>query len=475
MSLTILHGDVHLIDLQTRLPFKYGITVMSQAPQAFVRLQVEVDGETCWGFAADLLPPKWFSKIPEQPIDDELDEMLGVVEHAVETARGQTADSAYELWQLLYYTQAGWGRAQKLPPLLSNFGATLIERAMIEAVCRAKGTSFAQAVRDNRLGIRLPAGQPADLLPARPLERVVCRHTIGMADPLTEAEIADHDRLDDGLPQSLEACIARYRLRHFKVKVGGDAEQDVDRLERIAAVLGAQGAEDFAFSLDGNEQFRSLDEFRGYWESISNRSKLQPFFEHLLFVEQPFHRDIALDFDVLDELKSWVARPPLIIDESDAELHSLDEALALGYQGTSHKNCKGVFKSIANACKLELLRRDDPAGRYLMSGEDLANTGPVALLQDLAVMATLGVFSVERNGHHYFAGLSAFPAAIRQQVCAAHGDLFDWTSDGWPTLTIRDGQIELGSVIAAPLGVGFELDINWFTPVDEWRRAHGLV
>ena len=43
-----------------------------------------------------------------------------------------------------------------------------------------------------------------------------------------------------------------------------------------------------------------------------------------------------------------------------------------------------------------------------MSGEDLANVGPVALLNDLTVMSSLGVNHVERNGHHYFSGLSMY-------------------------------------------------------------------
>ena len=63
-----------------------------------------------------------------------------------------------------------------------------------------------------------------------------------------------------------------------------------------------------------------------------------------------------------------------------------------------------------------------------MSGEDLANIGPVALLQDLAVVASLGVRSVERNGHHYFAGLSAFPRAVQQQILTHHGDLYERTA-----------------------------------------------
>jgi hypothetical protein len=95
-----------------------------------------------------------------------------------------------------------------------------------------------------------------------------------------------------------------------------------------------------------------------------------------MFVEQPFHRDVALDESVLGGLAGWRERPRLIIDESDAELNSCARALALGYNGTSHKNCKGVFKGIANACLLALLRSSLGADRLVMSGEDLANTAP---------------------------------------------------------------------------------------------------
>ncbi len=109
--------------------------------------------------------------------------------------------------------------------------------------------------------------------------------------------------------------------------------------------------------------------------------------------------------------------------------------------------------------------------RKSLSGEDLANIGPVALQQDLAVAATLGVTSVERNGHHYFAGLSAFPVQVQRQVLDAHADLFRRADSGWPTLNIRDGRVSLESVLSAPFGVGFEIDVEQFTPSDEWRRS----
>jgi hypothetical protein len=176
---------------------------------------------------------------------------------------------------------------------------------------------------------------------------------------------------------------------------------------------------------------------------------------------------------VLEDLTRWDDRPPMIIDESDAEAGSMRRALSLGYNGTSHKNCKGVFKSLINACLLEKRRRENPSAKPILSGEDLANVGPVALLQDLAVAATLGVESVERNGHHYFAGLSAFPQTVQQQMFGTHGDLYRPSAAGWPTLAVDRGELQLGSVNAAPLGVGFELDVEQFTPIAKWKAERG--
>jgi hypothetical protein len=105
----------------------------------------------------------------------------------------------------------------------------------------------------------------------------------------------------------------------------------------------------------------------------------------------------------------------------------------------------------------------------VLSGEDLANVGPVALQQDLAVAATLGVESVERNGHHYFAGLSAYPASVQQHALNRHRDLYENSSAGWPTLRIVEGELDISSVVDAPFGVGFELDVAQFIHRDQWR------
>ncbi len=475
MRIHIRAGDIHLTHVRTRMPFKYGIATMTEAPHAFVRLRVEIDGRLATGVAADHLPPKWFTKEPQQSLDDEVAEMLRVIRQAVRRAPGTRAESAFAAWRQLWEAQAAWGRAEKLPPLLVHFGTALVERAMLEAVCRAAGRPFHQLLHANTFGVRLGdihpelAGRaPADFLPENPLPAVLARHTVGLADPLQDADIGPDERLDDGLPQSLEASIRAYGLRHFKVKVSGNLDRDRERLGRLAQVIGRVcGVADYALSMDGNEQFHSLAAFREFWQNLERTEALLPLFgHHLLFVEQPFHRDVALRAEVLGSLRDWRERPPLIIDESDADLDSLPQALRLGYHGTSHKNCKGVFKGIANACLLAHLRREQPAGGFVSSGEDLANIGPVALLQDLAVCAALGIESVERNGHHYFAGLSMFPPGVQRQVAEAHPDLYRASRDGWPTLTLRDGTLRLGSVNAAALGVGPAIDVEQFAPLD---------
>ena len=172
---------------------------------------------------------------------------------------------------------------------------------------------------------------------------------------------------------------------------------------------------------------------------------------HLLFVEQPIHRDFALHESVRQEIESWESGPPMIIDESDGELDSLRRALELGYRGTSHKNCKGVFKGVANACLLEYMRREG-TGPWILSGEDLANIGPVALLNDLAVMSSLGVQHVERNGHHYFSGLSVFPRSLQEDICLTHPDLYAWIDSEFASLIIEEGLILAESMLSAPFG-----------------------
>ena len=182
------------------------------------------------------------------------------------------------------------------------------------------------------------------------------------------------------------------------------------------------------------------------------------------------HRSHALDDSVRESIASSKYIPALIIDESDAEIGSVPRALDIGYAGCSHKNCKGIVKGIANAALLQHRNRQDPGTNLILSGEDLANVGPIALLQDLTVMALLGITHVERNGHHYFKGLSMLPEEIQKQVLEDHSDLYTEHEKGFPTLNIQNGRIEIASLLEAPFGIKALIDTSQFVSLEDWRK-----
>ncbi len=479
MSIRIEDARAFALTLRTRMPFRYGIAQMVEVPHVFAQVTLAAGATRATGLAADHLPPKWFTKNPDTSPADDIAEMVAVIQHALRLARAAPpGTTVFDLWQQLYHDQRAWGDAQGYPPLLSGFGASLVERALIDAYCKATGVIFAESVRANALGIRLgdiypdlSHKQPADYLPAQPLAHITVRHTVGLSDPLTDAEIPDSERLDDGLPQSLAACIRAYGLSHFKLKLCGEPAKDLDRLTRIVAILEDNAPADYAFTLDGNEMYQHVAPFREFWRALTANARLAPFLRRLLFVEQPLHRSVALSDEARAAFGAWPDRPPLIIDESDGPLDTLALALDCGYHGTSHKNCKGVFKGIANACLIERRRQSDPGAKLVISAEDLSNVGPVALLQDLAVVATLGIPHAERNGHHYFAGLSMAPAQTQVAVLQAHPDLYRRHEQGFPTLDIQGGQISARTVTRAPFGTGFSFDPAQFTPLDDWQSA----
>jgi len=465
MSFSVDSISFHTRWMQTRFPFRYGIAAMTELPHVFGVAEGSLGGAPWCGLASEGLPPKWFTKNPETRFEEDLPVMVESIRHAADLAANSTHDSVFAAWQSLYEQQDGWAREQGCPPLLAHLGTAFTERMLIDGFCRGAGLSFGEAVYSNALGIdlgrihpELAGTEPGDWL-TRPGKSIIVRHTVGLGDPLRAGDIPDDERVDDGLPHALLEAIRQYGLTHFKIKVCGDLEVDVPRLKDVAAVL-SEASPEFRYTLDGNEQFRDIATFREHWEAYRAEPGLAVLFEgdRLLFVEQPLHRDVALGEGVRDDLAAWAEAPPMIIDESDGELDSMRQALALGYRGTSHKNCKGVIKGLANRCLIEWHRRQRPEeGPWLMSGEDLANVGPVALLNDLAAMAVFGIEDVERNGHHYFAGLSMFPEELQKMVCERHPDLYGMRPQGYASLRIEGGQVSTSSSGEAPFGHGLDL------------------
>jgi hypothetical protein len=472
----------HVLPMRTRFPFKYGIASMSALPHLFVTADLSVDGQPARGLASEGLPPKWFTKNPDTGFEVDLAEMIAVIQNASRLARLASAKPTrfFPWWQELYQEQARWASVKQAPSLLANLGVSLIERTLLDGLCKASATPLHRLLGSETLGIRLGEIRPelkgitiAQTLASQPLSRIAVRHTVGLGDPLRSQDIPENERLHDGLPHSLDESIRAYGLHYFKIKVCGQAETDLPRLRQITAILTQECPQKFHVTLDGNEQFQDLASFRYFYETLRADPSLAPLFQNLLLIEQPLHRDHALKDDVAPAITSWRDGPGLIIDEADGALADLPRALDLGYCGTSHKNCKGIMKGLANAALLKV-RQSSSNRPLILSGEDLANVGPVAMLQDLAMMSALGVPHVERNGHHYFRGLSMHSEAVQSATLKHHSDLYRHHDGGFPTLDIRHGQLHLDSVNAAPFGCGINLDTSPCVPLNDWIKQGGM-
>lgn len=439
--------QIFVTTLRTRMPFRYGIATMTVLPHVFVQIDATIDGKTETGIAGDNLPPKWFTKDPGTSYADDLTDLQEVILQARKFTEESVPGTVFSIWRQVHAALEHWGRAAGIAPLVTSFAASLMERALIDAQCRRAALPFATLLRSGAFGIRLGEihrelvdSDVARLLPA-PRRSIIVRHTVGIGDPLTEGDIAAEEQIDDGLPHSLQACISHYGLTYLKIKLRGDLDADIDQLRRIQEITKTHIGSDLRFTLDGNENFTDVDELQTFWQKLREQTDLKEFLKHMLFLEQPLHRTEALSETTAGQLGRWSDRPKMIIDESDDALASARMALGAGYAGTSHKNCKGVFKGIANACLIETRRQHGHTA--IQSAEDLANVGPVALLQDLAVAANLGISHVERNGHHYFKGLTMFPADIQASTRADHRDLYKEHPDGYPTLNITKGILSL--------------------------------
>jgi hypothetical protein len=446
-------------DVRLRLPFRFGAVTLTEATEAYARVRVTLkDGRSAWGAAAEMLAPKWFDKDPALSNADNVAQLRLSLRLATTLyTEGRLAHTAFGLFAESHHFQIADGRARGLNPLVAGYGPALLDRAVLDALCSLHGMSFAEAVRTN-----LPGIDPVHFLPEfagfdvgaflrslRPAGRLHVRHTVGLVDPITAADQSRPVR--DGLPETLDEVVATYAHRYFKLKVAGDPAADVARLTAIAAVLDRM-AEPYAVTLDGNEQFPSVDAALELWQRMEATPALRRLVDSVLFIEQPIARAAALIRDV----GALSARRPVIIDESDADLEAFVEARAAGYRGVSSKTCKGLYKSLLNRARCALWNAHEGRPTFFMSGEDLTTQAGLAVQQDLALAGLLGLEHVEKNGHHYVDGMAGRPAAEQRRFLEAHPDLY---RPGDPVrVRIEGGQVTIGSLDCAGFATAAEPD-----------------
>ena len=472
--LTVQQIDAFERPFRLRLPFRFGSTTVTHGRQAVLRVRIGLqDGRSAEGYAAEVLAAKWFDKNPALTDAQNIDQLRRALEIAGELYRAAGPATAYNLFAATYRSSLACASAENLNSLVAGYGPALLDRAILDALCRALNISFYQAIRNNLPGISPENVAPdlsgfaigAFLEGLRPDDWIRARHTVGLVDPIVASDQAANGRVNDGLPETLEEVIATYGQRWFKLKISGDIAFDLDRLARIATVLD-RIPDAYHTTLDGNEQYENAEQATELWAAMSQHRDLQRLVASVAFVEQPIKRQRALS----ESIAGLARHRPVIIDESDGELDSFCQARALGYTGVSTKTCKGLYKSILNKARCARWNGDG-SDRYFLSAEDLTTLPGISVQQDLALVNLLGIGHVERNAHHFIDGFDERPDAEARAFLAAHPDLYH-VQNGRVRLRIDAGHLHIAS-LACP---GFatvtppHLDTLARMPRSEWSR-----
>lgn len=192
-------------DVRLRLPFRFGVVTLTESPQAFARVRIRLeDGRESQGAAAELLAPKWFDKDPALSNEDNCEQLR----RSLAAAR-----DAY----LAHEARTAWDHASPARGLVENYGPALLDRAVLDALCRALGVSFYRAVQANLVGAGGFEGIDlgAYFASLKPRVSIAARHTVGLVDPITAAD--QQQRVGDGLPETLDEVVARYGQRYLSL------------------------------------------------------------------------------------------------------------------------------------------------------------------------------------------------------------------------------------------------------------------
>ena len=440
------------------------------SPLAHIRIELRgLDGASTWGCAGDRLSVRWLDKRPGRERGQKLRELVRLIYQVRDLYLKQPQfETPFECWHARHPQIMQLGKAAGQEDLTSSFASALFERAVIDGFCRLHNKTFFDMLAAEQIGIEPAQVHPElkglkfrDTLPSAPRSEFFIRHTVGLDDPLPKTQIPADKRAGDGLPESLAEYLEVDGLRYFKVKVSGNVEFDLERLARIWDVVAA--AEEPVVTLDANEAFDELETFGRFVREFEKR--LPGLFDHVPYIEQPLVWSLSLDPAIAAPLREVARRKPVIIDEADAQVDAFRRAHALGYYGTSHKNCKGLFKSLLNHALIHAWASQDIEA--VLSAEDLQNLPVVPLQQDFCSLGVLDLPHCERNGHHYNYGLSFVSAQDKQNATRRHPDLYERRGDEW-FLRIVDGRVRCPSLQVPGLGVHDEPDWSAMEPLDAW-------
>ena len=170
-------------------------------------------------------------------------------------------------------------------------------------------------------------------------------HSVGASDAIEPSDLKQ--RVDDGLPNTLEEWIRRDGLIRFKIKLnGGNLPVDLDRVVRIdrvvSRVLPSRGVRDWKYLLDFNEGCPNVAYLLEFMRKVRRRPRTG---SRASFTSSS--RPAAICRRTAANVMHEAAKLcPIVADEALTDVESLILAREMGYNGVALKACKGQTHAV---------------------------------------------------------------------------------------------------------------------------------
>jgi L-alanine-DL-glutamate epimerase-like enolase superfamily enzyme len=442
-DIRILEVNHQFEDFLYRVPYQFGGRTVDRVTLLNVTCRVRTgDGKEASGFGSMTLGNAWAFPAASQEVG------LGAMRALADELRAQTAacddtghpvDLARVLDPAYLRAAEAVSRARQLavpiPKLCTLVVASPFDAALHDAYGKAfnvscyetYGASFMSRDLSADLGSEFKGEYLDRYVPSKPQPVMPVFHSVGASDPLEASDVKQ--RVEDGLPNTLEEWIQRDGLIRFKIKLnGGNLAADLDRVirtDRIASrTLPARGVADWKYLLDFNEGCPNVAYLLEFLRKV--REATATGFDRILYIEQPTARDLQKDrANVMHEAARL---RPIVVDESLTDLESLLLAREMGYTGVALKACKGQSHAMLMAAAAQKY------GMFLCV-QDLTCPG-ASLIHSAGIAARVP-------------GNAGIEANARQFVPAANAS---WEPRFPGLFTIKNGLMNTGQLTGVGLG-----------------------
>ncbi|HJZ21485.1 MAG TPA: hypothetical protein VJ226_11040, partial [Bradyrhizobium sp.] len=148
--------DIALFERPIRFarPFRFGAVVITSSTQAFVRVEIEIEGKgRAVGASAEMMAAKWFDKRPQLSSEQTIAELrrsLAIARDLYLSRQG--FETAFALHASHLAAQLGACAREDIPPLAAAFGSAEIDEAVLDALLRGCGANFFDGMAQNIAG-----------------------------------------------------------------------------------------------------------------------------------------------------------------------------------------------------------------------------------------------------------------------------------------------------------------------------------